>query len=258
MNQLFEGVFKCPLCTTASFLPCGFRSLQKHYFKDHFSKRVNLGAVTSFPCRCERGGKPERILPQRRARSASGSSTPLSGRPSWPTTGSAPPSAESTRQYSSTESARFFRRQRRTPDAFEEAVGYHYHCPWCEHSCSGTASEIIGHVRVAHGVRATSSDSDRCSGTREQEVTLEDPLSPAEVSGPSDEGCAKKVRFNNQVRVRLMDSDASRVEKLGSILGNDPSKEVFARGWLSAAVESVVHTSDKADTPGQSNTAMNE
>ncbi|KAF4712729.1 hypothetical protein FOZ62_020456 [Perkinsus olseni] len=249
MNQLYEGVFKCPLCTTASFLPCGFRRLQEHYFEEHFSQRVNLGAITTFRCRCEWGGRSERTLPLRRARAASEGSltSPYSGRRSLSTDafgGSGATSASSrcsTESTSPTESARSLRRQRRTPDRLGEAVPYHYHCPYCEHSCSGTAEEIIMHARVAHRIRVTASDEDCRPREGKREMTLEDPLSPSRLSeGPSDEGSTKKVRFNTQVRVRLMDSDASRVEKLGSILGDDPRKEVFARGWLNAAVESAV------------------
>ncbi|KAF4662443.1 26S proteasome regulatory subunit 6B [Perkinsus chesapeaki] len=81
-------------------------------------------------------------------------------------------------------------------------------------------------------------------GKREmREVTLVDPLSPTRPHEGEEEGSAKKVRFNNHVRVKLMDSDASRVEKLGSVLG-DPKKEVLTRGWLTAAVESVVGGGD--------------
>ncbi|KAF4698765.1 26S proteasome regulatory subunit 6B [Perkinsus olseni] len=191
----------------------------------------------------------ERTLPLRRARAASEGSltSPYSGRRSLSTDafgGSGATSASSrgsTDSTSPTESARSLRRQRRAPDRFGEAVPYHYHCPYCEHSCSGTAEEIIMHARVAHRIRVTASHEDCRPREGKREMTLEDPLSPSRLSeGPSDEGSTKKVRFNSQVRVRLMDSDASRVEKLGSILGDDPGKEVFARGWLNAAVESAV------------------
>ncbi|KAF4695692.1 hypothetical protein FOZ60_003705 [Perkinsus olseni] len=235
MNQLYEGVFKCPLCTTASFLPCGFRRLQEHYFEEHFSQRVNLGAITTFRCRCEWGGRSERTLPLRRARAASEGSltSPYSGR----------------RSLSTDAFGRVGAPLLHLPAVLRTApVRPSLHGPFDDREGPpiglgkpGTAEEIIMHARVAHRIRVTASDEDCRPREGKREMTLEDPLSPSRLSeGPSDEGSTKKVRFNSQVRVRLMDSDASRVEKLGSILGDDPRKEVFARGWLNAAVESAV------------------